>query len=195
MNNMGHYKRKFTRQYRHRISFAFFWIWFLFQQIMMFSVYISRTLWKNFVSSFIDAFHRGWMWHFPNHENLGRYSSSLFSGSNKFDWLCTTFCSSWSKNVIWNIIKGIQSAPWSPSCPHECWCHESHLASIVDEWHPLNRMDSSSTSVNSSSPNDDILFRAVICVQQHDTEIETLLARLPSQTEVRFQLLYCLPTP
>jgi hypothetical protein len=194
---MGHYKKKFTRQYRHRISFAFFWICFLCQQIMMFSVYILRTLWKNFVSSFIDAFHRGWMWNFPNHENLGRYSSSLFSGNiiKSIDYILH-FVLHGQKNVIWTIIKGIQSAPWSPSCPHECWCHESHLTSIVDEWHPLNRMDSSSTSVNSSAPaNDDILFRAVICVQQHDTEIETLLARLPSQTEVRFQLLYCLPTP
>jgi hypothetical protein len=43
----------------------------------------------------------------------------------------------------------------------------------------------SSASPNSSALND-LLFRAVICVQQHDMEIETLLARLPSQTEVRW---------
>lgn len=85
------------------------------------------------------------------------------------------------------MSKGIQSAPWSPSCPHECWCHDSYLSSIVDGWHPLNQTQQDAASLSTS--NDDILFRAAICVQQHDTEIKTLLDRLPSQAEVRYNLI------
>uniref|UniRef100_A0A0P4Z6D0 Leucine-rich repeats and immunoglobulin n=1 Tax=Daphnia magna TaxID=35525 RepID=A0A0P4Z6D0_9CRUS len=83
--------------------------------------------------------------------------------------------------VILLLFQGIQSAPWSPSCPHECWCHDSYLSSIVDGWHPLNQTQQDAASLSTS--NDDILFRAAICVQQHDTEIKTLLDRLPSQAE------------
>ncbi|KAI9553180.1 hypothetical protein GHT06_021074 [Daphnia sinensis] len=86
--------------------------------------------------------------------------------------------------VILLLFQGIQSAPWSPSCPHECWCHDSYLSSIVDGWHPLNQtQQDAAASLSNSTSNDDILFRAAICVQQHDTEIKTLLDRLPSQAE------------
>ncbi|XP_057381516.1 insulin-like growth factor-binding protein complex acid labile subunit [Daphnia carinata] len=85
--------------------------------------------------------------------------------------------------VILLLFQGIQSAPWSPSCPHECWCHDSYLSSIVDGWHPLNQTQQDAANLSNSTSNDDILFRAAICVQQHDTEIKTLLDRLPSQAE------------
>lgn len=106
-------------------------------------------------------------------ECIGPYSPSFPGNGRLFEIESGKDC-----NMIWNV-KGIQSAPWSPSCLHECWCHETSVISVTNGWKPsVNRTRSSTNSLN----ND--VFRTAICVQQHDTDIDALLASLPAQTEV-----------
>ena len=81
-------------------------------------------------------------------------------------------------------------ARWSPPCPHQCWCRDSTMSSIADGLPTDQLRDSSEESTVPPIPQQsEDSVRLVICVQQHDTDVDTLLARLPPQTEVNYPLI------
>jgi hypothetical protein len=104
------------------------------------------------------------------------------------------------------ILKISEAASWLPPCPLECWCHEAIVETVEDVFAspiPLKSILPAADKSRSSLPeamrrtnfnrnadrwqsidNPSEPLNTVICIQQRDTDIDTLLARLPPQTEV-----------
>lgn len=91
------------------------------------------------------------------------------------------------------IAVQVGGSAWLPPCPLECWCHEATVETVEDvlagpvSLPGIRRGKSDAPNRNAerwrSTQGPLQLLKTAICAQQGDTDAETLLLRLPPQTE------------